>query len=185
MNQPESIFLVGPMGAGKTTVGRRLAKALKMDFFDSDRVIEERCGVDIQTIFDKEGEAGFRRRETQVLDELTRLPGIVLATGGGAVLAAENRANLLTRGRVVYLRCTVDEQLARTARSTKRPLLQTENPRGRLEELIAIRDPLYRQVAEIVVNTGSGNTGRIARHIIRRLGAAVGRAAPPGAADAS
>lgn len=165
----ESIFLVGPMGAGKTTIGRVLARALRFDFFDSDREIERRCGVAISEIFEREGEAGFRARERQMIDELTRLPDIVLATGGGVVLAPENRAALLTRGVTVYLECTVEDQLRRTARSTHRPLLRTENPRARLESLLAERDPLYREVAEHIVSVRHDNSRRVVREIIERV----------------
>lgn len=142
------------MGAGKTSVGRLLAKRLDKAFYDSDHVIEERTGVRIPVIFEIEGEAGFRARESTVIDELTRLDNIVLATGGGAVLSEQNRAALRARGTVVYLRASVDELWHRTRQDRNRPLLQTADPRARLAELLAQRDPLYREVAHIVMDTG-------------------------------
>lgn len=141
------------MGAGKTSVGRDLARALGLDFVDADHEIERRAGVDIATIFEFEGEAGFRRRERLVIDELTQRDGIVLATGGGAVLDPANRRNLAERGRVVYLDTSVAEQLRRTRRDRGRPLLQSGDRRATLEALYEERDPLYREVADIVVET--------------------------------
>jgi len=169
MKMPGNVFLVGPMGAGKSTIGRQLARELKHEFVDSDREIEERTGVDIPFIFDMEGEAGFRRREARVVDELTRRSGIVLATGGGAVLDPENRRHLASRGTVIYLRTSVDQQLARTARDRKRPLLQTEDPRARLEELLREREPLYRSVADIVVETDGRSVRDVVRELVRLL----------------
>ena len=172
-DQPEtSVFLVGPMGSGKTAVGKRLAQRLGYRFLDSDAVIEERTGVDIPFIFEKEGEAGFRARERAVIDELTRLSGIVLATGGGAVLAEENRTHLGDRGVVVYLQTSVQQQLARTRRSRHRPLLETDDPRGRLESLMAMREPLYEAVAELVVRTDGRKVAAVAEEIAGRLRAA-------------
>jgi len=153
MRMPGSFFLVGPMGAGKSTIGRQLARALGMEFVDSDREIEARTGVDIPLIFELEGESGFRKREQEVIDELTATPGIVLATGGGAVLDPLNRRHLASRGNVIYLHTSVDQQLRRTAHDRNRPLLQTPDPRQKLEQLLAERDPLYRQVADIVIET--------------------------------
>lgn len=150
-----SIFLVGMMGAGKTSVGRVLAKRLDKVFHDSDHVIEERTGVKIPVIFEIEGEAGFRNRETSVIDELTALPDIVLATGGGAILSESNRIRLRSRGMVVYLRATVRDLLNRTRHDRNRPLLQTADPRARLTELYELRDPLYREAAHVIVETGS------------------------------
>ncbi len=150
-----SIFLVGMMGAGKTSVGRVLAQRLGKQFFDSDHVIEERTGVGIPVIFDIEGEAGFRTRERAVLSELSELNNIVLATGGGAVVDADNRNLLRERGTVVYLRGAVRELLNRTRHDKNRPLLQTQDPRARLNALFEQRDPLYRKVAHIVIETGS------------------------------
>lgn len=150
-----SIFLVGMMGAGKTSVGRLLAKRLDKVFHDSDQVIEERTGVKIPVIFEIEGEAGFRNRESAVIDELTALSDIVLATGGGAILSDSNRARLKSRGTVVYLRATVRDLLNRTRHDRNRPLLQTADPRARLTELYEIRDPLYRDTAHVIIETGS------------------------------
>jgi shikimate kinase len=150
-----SIFLVGMMGAGKTSVGRVLAKRLGKVFHDSDHVIEERTGVKIPVIFEIEGEAGFRIRETSVIDELTALPDIVLATGGGAILSESNRTSLRSRGMVVYLRATVRDLLNRTRHDRNRPLLQTADPRARLTELYELRDPLYRETAHVIIETGS------------------------------
>jgi shikimate kinase len=152
---PKNIFLVGMMGAGKTSVGRALAKRLNKIFYDSDHVIEERTGVKIPLIFEIEGEPGFRHRESAVLDELTALDDVVLATGGGAVLAQENRDRLRTRGTVVYLRASVKDLLNRTRHDKNRPLLQTADPRARLNELYEMRDPLYREAAHVTIDTGS------------------------------
>lgn len=164
-NMPGNVFLVGPMGAGKTTIGRQLARLLKRDFHDSDREIEQRTGVGIPLIFELEGEAGFRARERSMIDELTLLPNIVLATGGGAILDTNNRKHLSERGTVVYLETSVEQQLARTGRDRNRPLLQTEDPRRRLEELLTIRDPLYREIAVITVLTD----GRTARDVVNQI----------------
>lgn len=152
-----SVFLVGPMGAGKTTLGRQLAAVLGYSFVDSDHEIEARTGADIPWIFDVEGEEGFRRREAQVIDDLTRRQHIVLATGGGAVLRPENRAALHDRGFVVYLSASIDQLLVRTARDRNRPLLQTDDPRAVFERLLAAREPLYREVAHLEVKTDAGN----------------------------
>lgn len=148
-----NIFLVGPMGAGKSTVGRRLASSLHMAFVDSDVELESRTGVDISYIFEKEGEAGFRRRETQVISELTERRGIVLATGGGSVLSADNRKHLASRGFVVYLRTSLRQQETRTRRCDNRPLLHGTNRRDILRRLTAERDPLYREIADLIVDT--------------------------------
>lgn len=169
MSRTRNVFLIGPMGAGKTTIGRRLAPALGLTFYDSDDVIISRTGVDIATIFDIEGESGFRDRESRVLDELSSLEGVVLATGGGAVLRAENRERLKSRGRVVYLTVPLDLQLRRTRRDTQRPLLQTSNPRERLAALQREREPLYRAIADIVIDTGANDSKRLARDLINRL----------------
>ena len=141
------------MGAGKTTIGRELAACLQLCFTDLDLEIEERCGADIPWIFDVEGESGFRRRETQVLKDLSDSTGLVLATGGGAVLATENRQLLKQRGIVVYLSSTLEQLVDRTRRDRKRPLLQVDNPRQVLERLLKDRDPLYREVADIVISS--------------------------------
>ena len=160
-----SVFLVGPMGAGKTTIGRLLAKQLGRTFVDSDWYIESQTGADIAWIFAKEGEAGFRERETRAIDELTQQPQIVLATGGGAVMAAENREYLKHRGIVIYLNASVDVQMARTAKDKSRPLLQQPNPRKLLQGLYSARDPLYREVAHIIMPTGH----TYPRHMVNQL----------------
>jgi len=147
------VFLIGPMGSGKSTVGRALAARLGLDFLDSDKLIEKRTGVDIPYIFEKEGEAGFRQREASVIEEVSMLPHLVLATGGGAILDAGTRQRLASRGTVVYLEATVEQQLRRTRGSTHRPLLQTEDPRSRLEELMVVRAPLYQSLADLTVRT--------------------------------
>lgn len=170
MNVSSNIFLIGPMGAGKSTIGRQLARALRVPFVDSDHVIEERTGAKIPLIFELEGEAGFRTRERAVIDDLTQREGIVLATGGGAVLAPENRACLSARGCVVYLQTSVNQQLARTGRDRNRPLLQTENPRARLEELLQVRDPLYREIAHVVIDTDGRKVGSVVKEILRKVG---------------
>lgn len=154
MNQFENIYLIGLMGAGKTTVGRQLAKALKHPFYDSDKAIEESTGVDISTIFEFEGEQGFRQREQKMLQNLTELQGIVLATGGGAILAEENRSCLKQTGFVVYLRCSVDKILQRTRKDTLRPLLQTENRKHKIEQLFMERNPYYLECADFTIDTG-------------------------------
>lgn len=163
------VFLIGPMGAGKSTVGRRLAQRLKRRFWDVDRALEERTGVDIARIFDVEGEVGFRAREQAMLEELTQHRGVVLASGGGAIIRERNRACLRERGIVVYLRTSVDTQLLRT-RHGSRPLLQTEDPRLRLQQLMRERAPLYEKVADIVVEADHGSTAAITDAIITRLG---------------
>jgi shikimate kinase len=167
MKVPGNIFLVGPMGAGKSTIGRQLARSLRRDFLDSDREIEARTGAKVVLIFELEGEAGFRAREKAALDELTQRHDIVLATGGGAVLDPENRARLASRGLVIYLRTSVDQQLARTDRDRNRPLLHTEDPRARLEQLMATRDPLYREIADLVVDTDGSTVQSVAKQILR------------------
>ncbi len=154
------------MGAGKTTIGRKLAEARGLTFVDSDHEIESRTGVDIPYIFEKEGEAGFRRREKQVIDELTAQPEIVLATGGGAILDPENRNVLGARGVVIYLHASVQQQLIRTQRSDARPLLRkAPDRRATLESLFQIRDPLYTSVADLIVETDH----RSARSVIREI----------------
>lgn len=155
MRGSRNIFLIGPMGAGKTTIGRQLARQLEIDFYDSDWEIESRTGVDIPMIFEYEGEDGFRRRECAVIAELTRLAPIVLATGGGAVLAQENRQCLNENGFVVYLRCPVSRQMERTMHDNNRPLLNQDQPQEKLENLMRIRGPLYQSCADIIVDTGN------------------------------
>lgn|SRR5690625_931844 len=165
------IFLIGPMGAGKTTVGKRLAQLLELPFYDSDKVIEERTGATIPLIFDIEGEAGFRRRETAIIDELTQLDQLVLATGGGAITVEDNRRHLRERGTVVYLEASVDKQFERTRRDRNRPLLQTEDPKARLQTLFEQRQPLYQQTAHLVVSTERDNARHILNTIMRQVGA--------------
>jgi len=165
MKMSGSFFLTGPMGAGKSTIGRQLSKRLKRPFHDSDHEIEQRTGVDIPLIFELEGEAGFRKREAAVIDELTLLPDIILATGGGAILDPANRQHLGERGTVIYLHTSVDQQLRRTGRDRNRPLLQTDDPRGRLEELMAVREPLYRETADLVVDTDGKRVQDVVRQI--------------------
>ena len=165
-----NIFLVGPMGAGKTTIGRQLADLLRWEFVDSDHEIEARTGADIPWIFDIEGEAGFRLREEQVIDALTQRRHIVLATGGGAVTREQNRRHLHDRGTVIYLETPVERQLERTARDHNRPLLRTPDPRARLTELLSQRDPLYREVAHHIMPTERGSAREVAWHILQALG---------------
>ena len=153
------------MGAGKSAVGRQLARFLHMDFFDSDEEIESRTGVDIPFIFEKEGEAGFRTRESKVIDELSARQGIVLATGGGVVVDPQNRSHLGARGFVVYLHTTVDQQLDRTQRGRPRPLLENGDRREILEELMQIRDPLYREIADMIVETDGRRVKEVAAEI--------------------
>lgn len=157
------------MAAGKSTVGKQLAKVLGMTFLDSDQQIEERTGTTIPIIFDIEGEEGFRKRESLLLDELTQVDGLVLATGGGAILSSDNRKILGARGVVIYLSASIDTQLKRTIGNRTRPLLQTENPRKRLEELAASREPLYEEIADIHVQANSQNSNILVREIADKL----------------
>ena len=164
------VFLIGPMGAGKSTLGRHLSQVLKRPFFDSDKVIEERTGADIPWIFDMEGEDGFRRREEEVIDELTAQPGIVMATGGGVVTREANRRHLHERGTVIYLWTPVEVQLARTRHDKGRPLLQQPDPEAVLRKLFEERDPLYRQTAHHVVSTASGSLRKVTDEVLACLG---------------
>ena len=169
VNPPKNIFLVGPMGAGKSTVGRQLAKSLDKQFLDCDRELEERTGASISLIFELEGEEGFRRRERDMLDELTSRSGIVLATGGGAVLDSDNRTRLRSRGFAIYLDAPLDLLAERTSRDRGRPLLDTPDPRATLGRILNERDPLYRQVADLVVKTNQGTAMYVVREIVRHL----------------
>ena len=169
MRHPQNLFLVGPMGAGKSAVGRQLARLLHLDFVDSDEEIESRTGVDIPFIFEKEGEAGFRKREARVIDELSRQGGIVLATGGGVVMDSANRSNLGARGFVIYLHTSVNQQLSRTRRGRDRPLLDDDDPRAVLEALMEMREPLYREIADLTVETDGRKVHAVANEIIDRL----------------
>ncbi|WP_260292993.1 shikimate kinase AroK [Sedimenticola hydrogenitrophicus] len=169
MNHPNNIFLIGPMGAGKSTIGRQVAALLGLDFDDTDHEIQRRTGVDIPTIFDYEGEEGFRKRESAVIEDLTQQAGLVLATGGGSILDPDNRRNLSSRGFVVYLYCSPEQQYERTLRDRSRPLLQTEDPLGTLQALMAERDPLYRETADIVVTSEKRSASAVANEIVRKL----------------
>ncbi len=169
MNTPTRIVLIGPMGAGKSTIGRRLARALGLRFIDSDQEIERQTGADIPLIFELEGEAGFRKREQAALDRLTTEDDIVLATGGGAILSEINRQRMRERSCVVYLETPVGEQLRRTRHDRNRPLLQTDDPRARLEELMQQREPLYRQTAHLVVSTAGGSIPAVVKAIMDGL----------------
>jgi shikimate kinase len=164
-----NLFLVGMMGAGKTTVGRQLAKRLGKTFVDADKEIETRTGVRVAVIFDIEGEAGFRRREAEVLEQLTALGDIVLATGGGAVLDPRNREQLKSRGFVIYLHAQPQDLWQRTRNDKSRPLLQGSDPRGRLEALYAERDPLYREVAHMVIDTGRQSVSSLLTQVLGKL----------------
>jgi shikimate kinase len=164
-----NVYLIGMMGAGKTTVGRMLARRLKLRFIDSDREIEARCGVKIPVVFEIEGEPGFRVREQQVLAELTELDGAVLATGGGAILAEDNRRRLAARGTVVYLRARPEDLHRRVQHDRNRPLLATEDPLGRLRELHAERDPLYQSIADVVIETGTQTVQGLVQQLLEKL----------------
>lgn len=166
MAEKRNIFLIGPMGAGKSTIGRQLAQMLNMDFLDSDAVIEERAGADIDWIFDVEGEQGFRKREEKILSELTQAQGLVLSTGGGAVLSKDSRNVLSARGIVVYLQTSVDKQFERTQRDKKRPLLQTDDPYQVLLNLAKERNPLYEEIADITLQTDEQSAKVVALQII-------------------
>ena len=170
MKPARNLFLVGLMGAGKTTIGRLLARRLKRPFYDSDHEVEHRCGVAIAVIFDIEGEAGFRVRESQVIAELSALDGIVLATGGGVVLDPENRRRLAARGTAVYLHALPADLYQRLRGDRRRPLLATPDPRLKLEQLYSQRDPLYREVADCVVDTGRQSASMLVRELLERLG---------------
>ena len=171
MAKRDNIFLVGLMGAGKTTVGRQLAKQLNLVFYDTDHVLEERTGVRIPVIFEIEGEAGFRVREEMVIHELCALTGIVLATGGGAVLSAANRADLKRNGVVIYLRGSPEQLYERTRHDRNRPLLHTADPLEKLRELYARRDPLYRDAADVIVDTGRQSAAHLTRALREKLDA--------------
>lgn len=180
-NTEQSIFLVGMMGCGKSTVGRRLAAALGRAFIDADKELEARCGVPITTIFELEGEPGFRRREAALIAELTERPGLVLATGGGAVLLPENRELLHARGLVIYLKAGVADLWARLRHDRSRPLLRTPDPRRRITELVEARDPLYQSCAHVVIQTGRQPVERVVTQIVASLPEAL-RPAEPAAA---
>ena len=169
MAKPKRIFLIGPMGAGKTTIGKHLAQSLGLNFCDSDQEIQRRTGVDIPTIFEYEGEDGFRLREQQVIDDLTQIDNQVMATGGGAVVRPENRQHLSARGVVFYLECSPEQQYERTYRDRNRPLLQTEDPLAKLRALMQVREPLYRETADYVVTTEGRSAASVANEILGKL----------------
>jgi len=169
MAAEKSIFLVGPMGAGKSAVGRKLAGLLNFEFADSDEEIEARTGVDIPFIFDKEGEEGFRVREIKVIDDLTQLQNMVLATGGGSAIDPESRSRMAARGIVVYLHASVDQQLERTRKGRERPLLRDGKPREVLERLMVVRDPEYREIADIIIETDRRQVLSVVREIQKKL----------------
>jgi shikimate kinase len=170
MNPAPNLFLVGPMGAGKSTLGKRVAETLDLPFFDLDHEIQVQCGAEVALIFDIEGERGFRRRESAMLAEFAARDGIVLATGGGAILADENRDLLRARGFVVFLETTVDEQLERLARDRKRPLLAAPDRRERLEQLAAQRNTLYREIADLTLPAGHrGSVAQVAQYLAAQL----------------
>jgi shikimate kinase len=164
-----NIFLIGPMGAGKSTIGRTLARELKLDFYDSDEVIEERAGADLSWIFDVEGDEGFSRREQKVIEELTQKTNIVLATGGGVIMTPENRNALAARGTVIYLRTSLQQQFERTKRDTKRPLLQTSDLEGRLESLRDEREPFYEELADVSFETDKLTVKAVTNNIVKHI----------------
>lgn len=164
-----NLILIGPMGAGKSTIGRLLAAELSREFYDSDHEIQARCGADIPWIFDVEGETGFRDRETQMIRELARYEKVVIATGGGAVLREENRRVLRESGTVIYLLTTVEQQLRRTAKDRNRPLLQRPDKEAVLRDMFALRDPLYRATADMVVRTDRRGPRAVVNEIVRRV----------------
>lgn len=163
------IFLIGPMGSGKTTVGRHLARRLGLDFLDLDLELQARCGVEVAVIFEIEGEDGFRQRESNLLDELSRRDGLVLATGGGSVLREDNRSMLAERGLVVYLQTSVDQQLGRLERDKQRPLLQAPDRRRRLTEMAEQRNPIYESCAHLVIRSGNISPSAMAATAARRV----------------
>ncbi len=169
MSAISNVYLIGPMGSGKTAVGRPLARLLHLSFYDSDVEIERRTGVDIPYIFEKEGEAGFRDRESEVIDALTQMQSVVVATGGGAVLREQNRQHLAGRGRVVYLKTGIAQQLERTRHGRQRPLLYTDDPEAKLRQLMDQRAPLYESIASITVETDGRHVRAVADDILQQL----------------
>jgi shikimate kinase len=167
MKATQNIFLIGPMGSGKTAVGRQLARLLDRPFLDSDHEIELRTGADIPLIFEREGEPGFRHREREIIAELTARSGVVLATGGGAILDAESRRALASRGWVVYLETSVAQQAERAGRTRHRPLLAGRVPEERLAELMQAREPLYREIADMVTSTDRRRVNAVAEMILQ------------------
>ncbi|KEF29739.1 MAG: shikimate kinase AroK [Gammaproteobacteria bacterium] len=169
MPLPKRVVLVGPMGAGKSTIGRMLAKELGYRFLDSDRIIEDRCGANIPWIFDVEGEEGFRQRETAMLDELSLEERTVLATGGGAVMKPENHSLLKKDAVVIYLKTSLEQQVERTRKDRNRPLLQNDDPVGVLTRLFKIRDPLYKKLADIVMHTDRKSPRLVVRQLVNKI----------------
>ena len=169
MRHPQNLFLIGPMGAGKSAVGRQLARMLHLNFMDSDDEIESRTGVDISFIFEKEGEEGFRKREAKVIDDLSKIEGLVLATGGGAVVDPQNRSNLGARGFVIYLYTTVEQQLVRTQKGRDRPMLENGDRKQILEDLMTERDEMYREIADLIVETDGRKVKAVANEILERV----------------
>jgi len=169
MYSDQSIFIVGPMGAGKTTIGKKLALYLDRQFVDTDHLIVNRSGADIPWIFDIEGEQGFRRREAQICDEISREPSLVVATGGGIVLDPNNRQALASRGIVIYLKASIDELVERTSKDKNRPLLKTPDPRATIESILKEREPLYEEVADIVIDTQGSNSRNTINKILNQL----------------
>ena len=170
MKHPKNVFLIGPPGAGKSAVGRQLARTLHLTFMDSDEEIESRTGVDIPFIFEKEGEEGFRAREVKVIDDLSNMDGVVLATGGGAILDADSRSRLGARGFVVYLKTGIDQQLSRTRRGRERPLLEGKDDRREaLETLWRFREPLYYEIADLTVETDGRKVKAVANEIVEAI----------------
>lgn len=164
-----NIFLVGPMGAGKSTIGRAVASLLQLDFYDTDQQIEEKAGADITWIYDIEGEAGYRKREQKIIEELTQKQSIVLATGGGAVVTPANRNALASRGTVIYLKTSLEQQYERTRKDTKRPLLQTDDVHSQIDKLWSERKPLYEEIADHSFNTDGYSVKAVANAIIKWL----------------
>jgi len=169
MDTKQNYFLVGPMGSGKSTVGKQLASALGYEFFDSDKEIEQSTGVSISLIFELEGETGFRKRERNIIAQLSARSRITLATGGGSILDPENRKSLKNNGFVIYLQASTNQILKRTRRDSSRPLLQTEDPAARLNELMEIRAPLYESIADLVLNTDSHSVSEVAQQVLRYI----------------
>ena len=182
---PLNVFLVGMMGAGKSAVGRLLAARLGADFVDSDHEIQARTGVSVPVVFEVEGESGFRRREEQVIDELSQRRGIVIATGGGAVLSPATRSRLKQRGLTVYLHAKPHDLWMRTRNDRNRPLLDCDDPRQRLEDLLVVREPLYRDVADLVVQTGKPSVGRLVDELVLEIAAWRSGRAPDARAEAA
>ena len=169
MKNPKNIFLIGPMGAGKSAVGRQLARMLHLTFLDTDEEVENRTGVDISFIFEKEGEEGFRKREAKVVDDLSNMGGVVIATGGGVVIDDQSRSNLGARGYVVYLKTSVDQQLQRTSRGRERPLLENGDRRKVLEDLMTEREPAYLEIADLTVDTDGRKVNAVANEILETI----------------